>query len=285
MLRRCALAAVALVMVTSLAACGSSSDKAVSVLYAGSLVSLMEKQVGPAFAKSSGDSYQGFGAASQEVANAVKGKVRAGDVFISASPTVNASLEGAANGGWVSWYATFATAPLLIGYNANSRFATALKTQPWYDVLRKPGIKVGMTDPKLDPKGELTVTALQAAQQAYGLPSTFAASIVDKAAVFPEQDLVGRLEAGQLDVGFFYSNEATPAHIPTVSLGKVHENATFTVTVLNHAKDATAGAAFVHYLLTTAKPMLSAGGLHLTPPTVAGDRSAVPSSLRSLFSS
>ncbi len=278
---------LAVTVVPMLTGCGSSptAGHSVSVLYAGSLVNLMEKQVGPAFAKSSGDSYQGYGAASQAVANAIKGKVETGDVFISASPTVNASLEGPANGGWVKWYAAFATAPLLIGYNPESRFATALRTRPWYDVLQQAGIRIGITDPRLDPKGELTVTALKTAEQDYGLPATFAKSIESKAAVFPEEDLVGRLEAGQLDVGFFYSNEASAARIPTVTLGKVHEQATFTVTVLNRAKDAAAGAAFVRFLLTTGRSMLREAGLRLTPPSLSGDPTAVPGSLRSLLSS
>ena len=44
-------------------------------------------------------------------------------MFVSASPAVNATLEGAANGNWVSWYATFATTPLVLGYNPTSKFA------------------------------------------------------------------------------------------------------------------------------------------------------------------
>jgi molybdate/tungstate transport system substrate-binding protein len=174
---------------------------------------------------------------------------------------------------------------LVIGYNPHSRFAKDLTTHPWYQVLGRPGIRIGVTDPTLDPKGKLTVAALHAAESAYGLPDSFASSIQHKADVFPEEDLVGRLQAGQLDAGFFYTNEATPAGIPTVSLGRVHEAATFTVTVLNHATDAPAGAAFVRYLLTTARPTLRAGGLKLTPFAVSGDRSAVPSSLRELFRS
>jgi molybdate/tungstate transport system substrate-binding protein len=39
---------------------------------------------------------------------------------------------------------------------------------------------------------------------------------------FPEQTLLGRLEAGQLDDGFFYSIEAREAGIPFIAppLGK-----------------------------------------------------------------
>src|ERR1700751_4597586 len=80
----------------------------VDVLYAGSLVNVMEKQIGPAFDAATGYSFQGFSAGSTALANQIKGKVRQGDVFISASPTVNTSLMGPSNGNWVSWYVTFA---------------------------------------------------------------------------------------------------------------------------------------------------------------------------------
>src|SRR6201999_1130426 len=60
---------------------------AVNVLYAGSLVNLITKQVGPAFQTASGYSVTGKGAGSTALVTAIKGKVDKGDVFISASPT------------------------------------------------------------------------------------------------------------------------------------------------------------------------------------------------------
>ena len=47
-----------------------------SVLYAGSLVDLMEHDLGPAFAHASGYGYQGIGAGSTELVQQIKGKVR-----------------------------------------------------------------------------------------------------------------------------------------------------------------------------------------------------------------
>ena len=76
----------------------------VNVLYAGSLVNLMERSVGPAFEKETGLHFQGYAAGSNKIANEIKGKLRRGDVFISASPKVNTSLMGAANGDHVAWY-------------------------------------------------------------------------------------------------------------------------------------------------------------------------------------
>ena len=132
----------------------------VNVLYAGSLVNLMQKQVGPAFQQATGYSVTGFSAGSKDLAAEIKGKVHQGDVFISASPKVNATLEGAANGDWVSWYGTFATSALVIGYNPKSKFANDLKTMPWYKAITEPGLKLGFTDPATDPKGVLAVQAM-----------------------------------------------------------------------------------------------------------------------------
>ena len=72
------------------------------VLYAASLENLMNTRLGPAFEKATGDSFSGYPAGSKELASDIKGKVRRGDVFISASPKVDATLRGAANGDWVS---------------------------------------------------------------------------------------------------------------------------------------------------------------------------------------
>jgi molybdate/tungstate transport system substrate-binding protein len=233
----------------------------VSVLYAGSLVNLMEHKIGPAFAQASGYGYSGYAAGSVAIANEVRGKLRRGDVFISAAPAVNDSLMGTANGSWVSGYITFATAPLVIGYNPSSKFAAALRSQPWQQVMAEPGFRLGGTDPKLDPKGQLTAQLLQ--KVAPGLAS--------HVQVFPEEDLVGRVQAGQLDAGFFYSMEASEAKIPTIPTGS-RLGATFTVAALAGGANPAGGIAFIKFLLgPRGQALLKADGLSLvTPPTSTG---------------
>ena len=254
----------------------------VNVLYAGSLVNMMEKQVGPAFRSSSGYSVNGFSAGSKALASEIKGRVHQGDVFISASPKVSASLEGAANGNWVSWYATYATSGLVLGYSPGSRFASDVKSKPWYQVLAEPGIRVGFTDPATDPKGQLTQQALTDTAKSKGLPALNKLAS-DSSDVFPEETLVGRLQSGQLDVGFFYTSEAVAAKIPTVPLTGVDLKATYTVTILNNAPHQVAAEAFVSYLLGPAgQAVLKQDGFALvTPATVTG--SGVPASLQSLL--
>jgi molybdate/tungstate transport system substrate-binding protein len=242
----------------------------VQVLYAGSLANLMEQGIGPAFDSATGGDFEGVGAGSTALVSDIKGKVKQGDVFISASTDANTGLMGAANGSWEDWYATFATAPLVIGYNPNSKFANDIRTKPWQQVITEPGFKMGSTDPKLDPKGKLAASALKQA----GIPAS-------KVQVFPEEQLLGRLQAGQLDAGFFYTSEAADGKLATVQLGSDFKlKATYTATVLNNAPNASGGEGFLEYLFSPAgTTMMKQHGIQLQPITVTGDQTKVPSDL------
>ena len=254
----------------------------VDVLYAGSLVDLMTKDVGPAFNTATGYTFTGYSGDSGSLANEIKGKTQQGDVYISANPSKDVGLEGASNGNWVSWYAKFATSPLVIGYNPNSRFAHDLQTEPWYDVVTQPGFLLGRTAPATDPKGVLAVSALDDAATAHNLPALRQLG-TESSNVFPENTLVGRLQAGQLDAGFFYGVEAAASNIKTVSIPGPVLEAVYTITVINNAPHSAGAAAFVAYLLGPAgAALLRAQGLALTtPPIVSG---TVPTNLQAVLS-
>jgi molybdate/tungstate transport system substrate-binding protein len=259
----------------------------VNVLYAGSLVNLMEHGVGPAFDKATGDQFQGFAGGSVALANQIKGKLRHGDVFISANPKVNSSLMGAANGNWVNWYISFANSPLVIGYNPSSKFAADLKSKPWYQVLQEPGIKIGRTDPKLDPKGALTLALMKHAETVYkspGLSEKILGAPDNPAQVLPEETLVGRLQSGQLDVGFFYSTETSDAKIPAITLPpEATLKAVYTVTILRNPANASGADQFVAFLLgSDGQNLLKEHGLTLQKLKVSGDAAAVPQDIKAI---
>ncbi len=240
----------------------------VDVLYAGSLVDLMEKGLGPEFDAATGFSFQGRSGNAGALANEIKGKTVVGDVFIGAAPANDLALEGSANGNWASWYATFAQSPLVIGYNPASKFAQDFKAMPWYKVLALPGILVGRTDPATDPKGALTVTALKAGAAVQNEPALTQLA-ADSSSVYPENTLVGRLQAGQLDAGFFYSVEAVAGNFPTVPLtGEPSPLAAkYTITVLAGAPHLAAADAFVKFLLgRTGSADLAKYGLSVASP-------------------
>lgn len=281
-----ATAAVGMMLTATVAAgCGggdsSGSSRSgdpsgpVKVLYAGSLTELMEHELGPAFEKESGATFQGYAAGSTELAQQITGKVRRGDVFISASPDADTAA-----GSFVTWYATFASSPVLIGYNPKSKFAADFKTKPWYRVISEPGIRVGRTDPKLDPKGEKTVAAIDEAASRLHRPQL--EQTLAKFPVYPEETLTGRLQSGQLDAAFFYSIESRAIGVPTVDIKPASQQAVYTVTVLKGAPDEQAAEAFVRYLLGAkgTAALRHAGFQLVSPPTLSGHKGAVPSSLR-----
>lgn len=257
----------------------SKAGGPVTVLYAGSLVHMMEKQLSPGFDKKTGYTFKGYGAGSSALASQIKGKVHKADVFISANPDVNKTLQGKKNGNWVSWYATFASSPLVIGYNPKSKFAKDMKSKPWYRAITESGFRVGRTDPATDPKGALTSQALKSTAKKQHVDA-LAAIAEDKSTVLPEETLVGRLQSGQLDAGFFYSSEAKAAGIPTIPLTGVDLKAVYTVTRVNNAPHPQAAAAFIKYLLgPNGKKVLKKDAFDTaSPPKVSGD--GVPKALQ-----
>jgi molybdate/tungstate transport system substrate-binding protein len=259
----------------------------VNVLYAGSLVNLMEHGIGPAFEQATGQSFRGFAGGSKELANQIKGKLRPGDVFISANPKVDSALMGATNGSWVVWYVSFAESPLVIGYSASSRFAADFKSKPWYEVLAEPGIRIGRTDPKLDPKGALSVQLMAAAERFYHRPG-LAARVLgvpgNSSQVLPEETLLGRMQSGQLDAGFFYSTEVTDARLSAVTLpAAIAPRAVYTVTILRGAPNAAGAHRFVAFLLGhRGRQILVRHGLTLRKASLSGESSSAPADIRAL---
>nr|WP_019939013.1 extracellular solute-binding protein [Bordetella sp. FB-8] len=265
----------------------AAGNGTVSVLYAGSLVNLMEHSVGPAFKKATGLDFQGYAAGSNKIANEIKGKLRRGDVFISASPKVNDALMGDANGSHVTWYVRFAKSPLLIGYNPRSKFAKDFKTKRWDKVLQEPGIRIGRTDPKLDPKGAFTVQMVTRAAELYHEPDLVQKILgapENPAQVLPEETLVGRLQSGQLDAGFFYSTETSELKIPAVAPeAALHAQADYTLTILADAPNADGAARFVDFLLSRqGAALLKAHGVDGVKPVVAGNLLTMPISVRAV---
>lgn len=254
----------------------------VSVLYAGSLEDTMNNTIGPAFERATGYTFVGFPDGSSALEADIKGRIKQADVFISASPKADEGLEGASNGSWVTWYATFADTAVVLGYNTHSRFAGQLETQPWYRVVGERGFKLGFTNPSTDPKGVLSVKALRTAASQFDEPRLDTIAL-DTKNQYPEASLVGQLQSGQLDAAFFYTVEATAAKIPYVSLKPISEPSPYTVTVLEKAAHPAGAVAFVSFLLGPPGRALSSklALANVSPPQVSG--TGVPPALSSVI--
>jgi molybdate/tungstate transport system substrate-binding protein len=195
---------------------------------------------------------------------------------------------GATNGDHVTWYVNFAESPLMIGYNPQSRFAAQFKTKRWDEVLQEPGIRIGRTDPKLDPKGAFTVEMMNRAAELYHQPDLVQKTLgaaENPEQVLPEETLVGRLQSGQLDAGFFYSTETSDLKIPALRPApELQAKASYTLTILSDAPNREGASSFADFLLSaTGRELLKQHGVDVIKPTVSGNLQAMPPSLQAVI--
>lgn len=290
----------------------------VNVFYAGSLVNVNENLIGPAFAAGSGYTYLGKSAGSGAIANQIKGKLATPDVVEFADPAVNTTLMGSANGNYVSWYFTYATSQLVIGFDPKSKFAKEfVQVQqhklPFYKALQQKGLRIGRTDPNIDPKGYRAIWMANLTQKLYhlrGFERKLFGAAENTSQVFPEQVLVARMLTGQVNAGIFYLSEVKDLGVPYVSLppqvnlgstryarlyatqhfttstGQIITGAPiqYTITIPTTAKNQAGAEAFVRFVLSARVRAISAAhGLLPFKTTVGGARSTVPGTLADLI--
>jgi len=203
----------------------SRQSGAVQVLYAGSLASVLEKSVGPQFEQSSGFTYQGEGQGSLGAAKMISDGLRSPDVFISADLAVNDKVLMTPDKKLTDWYVTFASSAIVLGYNPNSKFKSIFEqvqagNLPWYEALKTPGLKLGRTDPNLDPKGYRTLFLFHLAEGYYHRNdlTSLLGDPANPTQIFPEPELMIRMESGQLDAAFFYRHEVVAHKVPFIEL-------------------------------------------------------------------
>jgi molybdate/tungstate transport system substrate-binding protein len=256
---------------------------AVDVISAGSLKTLMAK-IAPLFHKDTGYTLVDTSGGSSSDAADIKNGVYVEDVFVSASPKVDSTLEGKQNGSWVSWYADFAASPEVLGYNPKSMFAADLKTMPWYKVITMSGFRLGRTDPSQDPGGVLAKEALEetaAKQPAYAKALRKLAT--ESSDVYSEDTEEADIQTGQLDASFMYEADANSQDSPFVKLTGTDLAGDYTITQLKNAPHPGGAAAFIKFLLgPRGQAAMKADHFEIVSPAkVTG--SGVPSVLKPLL--
>lgn len=290
-------------------------EEPVSVLYAGSLATVMENGIGPAFVRATGYRYQGEAQGSLGAAQMIRDHLRLPDVFISADPLVNLNvLTGPQNGGIAPWFIVVGSSQLVLAYNPRSKFAAkfqdaAAHRLQWYEVLETPGVRFGRGDPNIDPKGYRTLFLFSLAGKYYhhdDIPRLLG-DPENPAQVFPEVVLMARVESGQLDAGIFYKHEILAHNLPylelppEINLGdpRFHDRyaqesyttATgqhvygapilFTVTIPNSARHPRPALALVEFLLKSGD-LLRQFGFGSVEHQVGGDPTKLPPVLRGM---
>jgi molybdate/tungstate transport system substrate-binding protein len=284
----------------------------VSVMYAASLIKTFEETLAPAFQEDTGYPYQGEARGSLQIANMILDGLRRPDVFVSAG-TIPIKKIMDETDPLVDWLVKFGSAEMVIAYTPRSRFFDDLENArtgeiPWYEVVSKPGLKFGRTDPELDPKGYYMIISAELANKYYndsGLKQRILGEDRNPAQIFPEETLKTILEQGQLDAAAAYKHEAVARGLPYIALpaeinladpalSNLYKTASYTLddgngqtvigepiyfsfTIPNTVKNLEGATSFGEFILSNAgRVILESEGLNPIEPVIEGSTQNVP---------
>ena len=213
------LAAVSLVGLAAACSGGTTQDDTLVVFNAGSLANPMRAAL-DTFAARQHVRVQQENAGSLETARKLTELHQIPDVIALADYEVfpNVLMRPPA---YVSWYADFARNRMVLAYTDKSRFASEITGDNWWQVVQRPGVQVGRADPNLDPNGYRTLLVMQLAERYYHRPGLYDSLLAASPArnMRPkEADLVGILQAGELDYIWSYESLAQAAKLRAVHL-------------------------------------------------------------------
>src|SRR5271165_352392 len=285
----------------------ASPDEVVSVLHAGSLIPVFNTRLVPELAKR-GITVNAEGRGSVANANMIRAGLKDPDLFIAADDDVMERLLAGPDAP-IRWYANFATSRLVIAYASNSPFAQRFRDAAagralWYDVLGTTGVRIGRTDPAIDPKGYRTILMVELAESYYhvSMRRRILGDDRNPSQTFTDEAILTRLAEGDLDAAFLYSHESTIRGLstielpPEINLGDArfavnYRRASVTINGVEHVgepivfaltipKEATnpQGAVDVAQFLIDGdgRKILTTSGLQVTAPVYHGDTRAVP---------
>jgi molybdate/tungstate transport system substrate-binding protein len=202
--------------------CGGSGSEVktreVKILHAGSL-SIPFKDAADAFMKK----YPQYrvlleGHGSRTCARQITDLKREVDVMASADSAVIRNLLMPEYAGYCI---DFTSNEMVIMYTAKSKYAETVNSGNWYEILLKPGVQYGHSDPNADPCGYRSVLTWQLAEKHYkveGLFKKLSDAMPQKNIRPKETDLIALLEAGELDYIFIYRSVAEQHHAKYVLL-------------------------------------------------------------------
>ena len=115
----------------------------------------------------------------------------------------------------------FATNAITFVYTDKSKFAGEITAQNWHQVLSRPGVQIGRSNPDTDPSGYQTIQMLELAGKYYKRPDLASAVLANAPKSNmrnTETELVAALESGQIDYLAIYRSDARQHHFKYIEL-------------------------------------------------------------------
>ena len=123
--------------------------------------------------------------------------------------------------GHADWNIRFASNQLVLCYTDQSKFAGEVNADNWYDILTRPGVVWGHSDPNLDPCGYRSLMVLQLAEKFYKKPGLYDKLLANR----PEEnvrpksvELISLLNTGNMDYAWEYLSVAVQHKLKYVVL-------------------------------------------------------------------
>lgn len=112
---------------------------------------------------------------------------------------------------FAEWNALFATNQLVLCYTDKSRYAEEITAQNWSEILQRPDVIWGHSDPNLDPCGYRSLMAIQLAEKFTGQEGLYDRLLANRPEknVRPKSvELISMLESGNMDYAWEYLSVA-----------------------------------------------------------------------------
>jgi molybdate/tungstate transport system substrate-binding protein len=217
MLRRRACRAMLAALAIACARADEATEGPLVVFTAGSLARPMRAAL-DSFAAANDVVYELESAGSLETARKLTELGKVPDVIALADEDVFPKVLVPVH---VTWYVRFAENRIILAYTDRSRYAGEVDSTNWWQVVQRPGLEIGRSNPDLDPAGYRTLMVFQLAERLYA--QTGLAAALERAAnprnMRPKEiELVALLESGDLDYAWFYESMARASGVRYVRL-------------------------------------------------------------------
>ena len=115
------------------------------------------------------------------------------------------------------WYVVFARNQLVLIHMPRSKFSDQINSDNWHEVLLRPAVRYGYSNPDLDPAGYRTLLHWELSEKYYhkpGLYERLKAGVPARNIRAKSVELVALLEAGELDYIYCYRSIAEEHKLP-----------------------------------------------------------------------
>ena len=121
---------------------------------------------------------------------------------------------------YAGWSYVFASNEMIIAYNEKSKYANEINQDNWHEILLKDGVRIGRSEPNLDPCGYRTLFVFMLAEKLYN-KNGLADRLIEKenTVIRPKEvDLIALLETGNIDYLMIYKSVAIQHNLKIVNL-------------------------------------------------------------------